>query len=119
MIAPEGQYFKIQDCETEQYYNAVLNTTGSVGQIFSTKYTPNTREDLTSYDNLRCFEILEEVTDRDDYDFYNLPVLAIPFEDYESCENCELWISPKVWSTTPERWNSGAVDEALRKWQYT
>ena len=37
----------------------------------------------------------------------------------ETCENCELWISPKVWSTTPERWDGGHIDEALRKWQYT
>lgn len=119
LIAPEGQYFKIQDCESSEIYNAVLNTTGSIGQIFSTKYTPNPRVDLTSYDYLRCFEILEEVDGRDDWDFYNLPVLALPYEDYETCENCELWISPKVWNTTPERWDGGHIDEALRKWQYT
>jgi hypothetical protein len=122
LIAPEGQYFKIQDCETEQVYNAVLNTTGSIGQIFATNYIPNSKPKsvfMESYENIRCFEIQEEVTGRDDYDFWGLPVLAIPYEDFESCEACELWTSPKIWSTTPERWDGGHIDEALRKWQYT
>ena len=121
LIIPDGSYWKVKDCETNDLYNAVLETTGSIGQVFATQYVPDSKPQsyLTSYDNIRCFEILEEVTDRDDYDFYNLPVLAIPYEDFGTCAECELWTNPKVWSTTPERWNNGAIDEALRKWQYT
>jgi len=120
LIIPDGQYFKVKDCETDELYNAVLETTGSIGQVFATQYVPDTRKRWdTSYDNLRCFEILEEVTNRDDYDFYNLPVLAIPYEDFGDCAECELWINPKVWNTTPERWNNGTIDEALREWRYT
>ncbi len=121
LIAPKGQYFKVKDCETNELYNAVLNTTGSIGQIFATNYTPDSKPEtyLTSYDNIRCFEILEEVTGRDDYDFYGLPVLAIPYEDFGNCALCELWITPKVWDTTPERWDNNKIDDALRKWQYT
>lgn len=121
LIIPEGSYFKVKDCETNDLYNAVLETTGSIGQVFATNYIPDTRPKsyLESYDNIRCFEILEEVENRDDYDFYNLPVLAIPYEDFGTCADCELWTNPKIWSTTPERWNNGAIDEAIRKWQYT
>ena len=121
LIIPDGSYWKVKDCETDDLYNAVLETTGSIGQVFATQYVPDSRPQsyLRSYDNLRCFEILEEVTNRDDYDFYNLPVLAIPYEDFGTCAECNLWINPKVWSTTPERWNNGAIDEAIREWQYT
>ena len=121
LIIPDGSYWKVRDCETDDLYNAVLETTGSIGQVFATQYVPDSRPQsyLRSYDNLRCFEILEEVTNRDDYDFYNLPVLAIPYEDFGTCAECNLWINPKVWSTTPERWNNGAIDEAIREWQYT
>lgn len=123
LIIPDGQYWKIEDCETGEKYNAVmdLDKTITQGQVFATNYYPDTRPNsyLTSYDNLRCFTVLEEIKNRDDYDFWNLPVLAIPYEDFGTCELCDLWISPKVWSTTPEKWNNGAIDEALRKWQYT
>jgi hypothetical protein len=121
LIAPKGQYFKVKDCETDELYNAVLNTTGSIGQVFATNYTPDSKPEtyLTSYDNIRCFEILEEVNDRDDYDFYGLPVLAIPYEDFGDCALCELWTTPKVWDTTPERWDNNKIDDALRKWEYT
>ena len=121
LIIPDGSYFKVKDCETNELYNAVLETTGSVGQVFATQYVPDSKPNsyLRSYDNIRCFEILEEVTNRDDYDFYNLPVLAIPYEDFGTCAECELWTNPKIWSTTPERWNNGAIDEAIREWQYT
>ena len=121
LIIPDGQYFVIEDCDSGDRYNAVLEQSGSIGQVFASQYYPDTRRNsyMESYDNLRCFTIIEEIKNRDDYDFYNLPVLEIPYEDFETCENCELWTSPKVWSTTPERWNGNNIDSALREWQYT
>ena len=122
LIIPDGSYWKIQDCETGEQYNAVIDIDKTVtqGQIFASNYVPDSRRKtyMESYNNLRCFTILEKIENRDDYDFWNLPVLAIPYDDFESCEVCDLWISPKIWSTTPERWGVG-VDRALRKWQYT
>jgi hypothetical protein len=61
---------------------------------------------------------LEKIEGRDNYDFYNLPILSIPYFDFGNCALCELWTSPKIWRTTPEKWGQG-VDVALRKWQYT
>lgn len=120
LINPSGSYYKIEDCETGEQYNAVTATTGSIGQVFATNISPNSNPSsyLQSYTNIKCFTILEEITGRDDYNFYNLPILSIPYYDFGSCELCELWTSPKVWDTTPEKWGSG-VDVALRQWQYT
>ena len=121
LIIPEGSYFKLRDCNTGEEYNAVIDitVTGSVGQVFASNYVPIPRTktwDYT-YDNLRCFEIVEEIENRDDYDFWNLPVLAIPYEDFGSCELCELWINPKIWGTAPMSWGGG-ISRALRKWKY-
>jgi len=120
LINPSGSGYQIEDCETGDLYNAVLETSGSIGQVFASKWVPSSKPSsiFESYDNLRCFTILKEVNDFDAWDFSNLPILAIPYEDFETCENCELWTSPKLWSTTPETWNIG-TETALRKWQYT
>lgn len=120
LINPSGSYYKIEDCETGEQYNAVTATTGSIGQVFATNISPNSNPSsyLQSYTNIKCFTILEEINGRDDYNFYNLPILSIPYYDFGTCALCELWTSPKIWSTTPEKWGSG-VDVALRQWQYT
>lgn len=120
LINPSGSYYKIEDCETGDLYNAVTATTGSIGQVFATNIYPNSNPSsyLQSYTNIKCFTILEEINGRDDYDFYNLPILSIPYYDFGDCALCELWTSPKIWDTTPEKWGLG-VDVALRKWQYT
>ena len=120
LIIPDGQFWVIEDCETGQHYNAVmeLDKTITQGQVFATKYIPDTRKSWeTSYDNLRCFEVKEYIENRDNYDFWNLPVLAIPYEDFGSCELCDLWINPKVWGTAPMSWGGG-ISRALRKWKY-
>jgi hypothetical protein len=120
LINPSGSYYRIEDCETGDKYNAVTNVTGSIGQVFATNISPNTNPSsyLTSYENIKCFTILEKIEGRDNYDFYNLPILSIPYFDFGNCALCELWTSPKIWRTTPEKWGQG-VDVALRKWQYT
>jgi len=122
LINPEGKGYIIEDCNTNEEYLAVFKegVTPDIGQIFSTVIanTNNPNNWLQTYQYLKCFTVKDTFEDRDDYDFVNLPILAIPYEDYETCDNCDLWISPKKWGTTPETYNVG-TDTALRKWQYT
>ena len=120
LINPSGSYYRIEDCVTGEKYNAVTNVTGSIGQVFATNIMPNTNPSsyLTSYENIKCFTILEKIEGRDNYDFYNLPILSIPYFDFGGCELCELWTNAKLWNTTPENWSDG-VDHAMRQWQFT
>jgi len=117
LVNPSGSGYKIQECETGDEYYAVLNTTGSVGQVFSSIRKPNTRPYDWTYDYLECFTILEEIEDFQDWNYVNLPVLALPLENYVTCENCDLWINHKVWGTTPATWNNPPIAE-FRQWQY-
>jgi hypothetical protein len=115
LVNPSGSGYVIEECETGDRYKAVLNESGSIGQVFSSKYTLDSNGGTTSYDNLKCYTILEQINDTDDWDFVNLKVLALPFNNYGTCEVCELWISPKIWSTTPQTWNSGS-NVVTRTW---
>ena len=115
LVNPSGSGYIIEECETGEKYKAVLNESGSIGQVFSSKYTLNSNGGEQSYDNLKCYTILEQINDTDDWDFVNLKVLALPFTNYGTCEVCELWISPKIWSTTPQNWDSG-VNVVTRTW---
>jgi hypothetical protein len=115
LINPSGSGYIIEECETGEKYKAVLNESGSIGQVFSSKYFLDSNNGTTSYDNLKCYTILEQINDVDDWDFVNLKVLALPFSNYGTCEVCELWISPKIWSTTPQNWDSG-VNVVTRTW---
>ena len=122
LINPEGSGYIIKDCETNERYLAVFKegTEVEIGQIFSTVIanTNNPNNWLQTYQYLRCFEIVDTFEDRDNYDFVNLPVIALPYEDYVSCDDCNLWITEKKWNTTPETWDIGS-NSAMRKWQYT
>jgi hypothetical protein len=109
LVNPSGSGYVIEECLTGDRYKAVLNESGSIGQVFSSKYTLNSNDGTTSYDNLKCYTIIEQINNTDDWDYVNLKVLALPFENYVSCSVCELWITPKIWSTTPQTWNSGSV----------
>lgn len=121
LINPSGEGYIIQDCDSGEHYLAVMKegTQVEIGQIFQSITTPslNPRNWLETYRYLRCFEVLEPFENRDNYDFVNLPVLAIPFEDFNTCEYCDLWKQPKVWSTTPAYWGKQPGSE-IRKWQY-
>lgn len=123
LVNPSGSGYKIQDCENGDEYYAVLNMSGSIGQVFSSitnnSLGPNTytKQYDWTYDGLRCFTILEAIEDFNDWNYVNLPILALPYENYVTCEYCDLWINPKVWSTTPAKWGEGTnVD--FRKWIY-
>jgi hypothetical protein len=115
LVNPSGSGYVIEECETGDRYKAVLNESGSIGQVFSSKYTLNSNDGTTSYDNLKCYTIIEQINDTDDWDYVNLKVLALPYSNYGTCEVCELWISPKIWSTTPQTWNYG-TDVVTRTW---
>ena len=115
LVNPSGSGYVIEECETGDRYKAVLNESGSIGQVFSSKYFLDSNNGTISYDNLKCYTILEQINDTDDWDFVNLKVLALPFTNYGTCEVCELWISPKIWSTTPQTWNSGS-NVVTRTW---
>jgi len=46
-----------------------------------------------------------------------LPLLSVPFENYNDCGECELWINPKKWGTTPATWGSSPNAE-IRQWGF-
>lgn len=122
LINPSGSGYIIEDCDNGDEYLAVFKegTEIELGQVFTTmigKSYANPNNWLETYEYLRCFTVKEQ-SKRDNYNFVNLPILALPYEDFVTCEDCNLWTTPKVWSTTPERWGVG-IDKALRKWKYT
>jgi hypothetical protein len=117
LVNPSGSGYVIEQCDTGDRYKAVLNMTGSVGQVFSSKFTLDSNTQPTNYNNLICYQIVEQISGVDDWDYVNLKVLALPVENYVSCSLCELWIHPKVWGTTPATWGSAPYAE-FREWRY-
>lgn len=115
LINPSGSGYVIEECLSGDRYKAILNESGSIGQVFSSKYYPSSNNGTISYDNLKCYTIIEAIDNTDDWDFVNMKVLALPYINYGECEICELWISPKVWVTTPQTWNYG-TDVVTRTW---
>lgn len=117
LINPSGSGYIIQDCDSGTQYRATLNGSGSIGQIFATKTTPNSSRDITTYYDYKCYTIVDTFTNNDEYNFVNLPIMALPYVDFESCAICDLWTNPQIWSTTPQNWSSGP-DVAYRQWQF-
>jgi hypothetical protein len=115
LVNPSGSGYVIEECLSGEKYKAVLNESGSVGQVFSSKYTLNSNGGAQSYDNLKCYTITEKIEDTNDWDYVNMKVLALPYANYGECEICELWISPKKWGTTPAKWGSG-VEVETHQW---
>ena len=114
LINPSGSGFKLRECLSGDEYYAVLNGSAVTGSVISSinnvgGYFGNTGSPLT------CYTVVEQVNEFDSWDYVNLPVLAIPFQSYDSCSLCELWINPKIWSTTPENWSSGS-SVSFRTW---
>lgn len=117
LINPSGSGYIIEDCNTGDKYKAVLAQSGSIGQVFAsrTNTIPN-RGSLTYYD-YNCYTIISAFSGSDDFDYVNLPIMNVPYANFETCEYCELWTNPQVWSTTPQNWSSGS-NVAFRQWQY-
>ena len=117
LVNPSGSGFKIRECATGEEYYAVTNLSASVGQVFSSITKPNTRPFDYTYDYLQCFEILEKVDDFWDWNYVNLPILALPVENYLTCDLCERWIHTKTWSSEPGTWGAPPLAE-FRQWRY-
>jgi hypothetical protein len=117
LVNPSGSGYIIQNCATQDYYKAVLSESGSIGQVFMSRYYPQSTIDLTTYYDLNCYTIVDTFEGENDFDFVNLPILALPYVDFGTCEYCLRWTVNQVWGTTPQRWGEG-TDVAFRKWQY-
>ena len=111
LINPLDNGYKIKECISGDEYTAVISGSAEVGQVFSTKIVPSAS---TNYDNLVCYNIIEQISG-DNWDYVNLPILALPLENYEECTLCELWTNPKKWGTTPATWAS-APNADFRTW---
>jgi hypothetical protein len=104
LINPSGSGYIIEDCITEQRYKAVLDESGSIGQVFMSRTFPNSSIDLNTYNGYRCFTIVNTFSGEDDFDYVNLPVLELPQDDFITCDYCLLWANPQIWSTSPAQW---------------
>lgn len=117
LVNPSGSGYIIEECDTGERYKAVLAESGSIGQVFMSKYILDARRDITTYYDYNCYTIIDTFNGSDDFDFVNLPILALPYVDFGTCGYCELWANPQIWSTTPQNWGSGSA-VAYRQWQY-
>ena len=102
---------------TNEYYKAVLSESGSIGQVFMTRYFPFDNRDLTTYYDLKCYTIVDTFDGENDFDYVNLNVLYLPYRDFGTCEYCLRWTKNQIWGTTPQKWGEG-TDVAFRKWMY-
>jgi hypothetical protein len=112
LISPTLTGFIIEDCLTGLRYRATLNETLytiGVGGVFSTLKSPGLSP---TYGNLVCYTIVEPIYNEDFVNFVNLPIL--PPGQIIDCPTCNLWINPKVWSTTPAAWSG--PDAEFRTW---
>lgn len=116
LINPSGSGYIIENCADGEQYKAVLTESGSIGQVFASRFFPNTNIDLTTYLGLNCYTIVDTFEGENDYNYVNLPILYIPEPDFGTCEYCNLWINPQTWETSPARWQ-GTFGE-IRQWQF-
>jgi hypothetical protein len=105
--------FLITDCITGQDFSATISIgTGQVvGKVFATYINAIQPAD---YGNLKCFQVDRPLANVQ-WNFNNLPMINWPYPDgYDDCSECELWINPKVWSTTPAKWSGEGAE--FRTW---
>jgi len=105
--------YRISDCITGQQYTATISigSNQTIGGVFATYINALQPAD---YGNLKCFSVGQGLN-RATWDFNNLPMINWPYSDgYEDCVECELWINPKVWSTTPAKWSGTGAE--FRTW---
>jgi hypothetical protein len=112
LIDPNFLGYRITDCITNIPYNAIISVgTGQyVGGAFATRINSALP---ANYGNLKCFSVgqgLEEAN----WDLVNIPMVDWPQSNLFTCDECELWIEPKVWNTTPATWTGAYGD--FRTW---
>lgn len=107
LINPSGSGYIIEDCISGTQYKAVLNGSGSVGQVFASSYVPPQSQNITTSYGYDCYTIVDTFENSDDYDLVNLPILALPYTDFGDCPTCLKWIEPQIWGTTFQNWSSG------------
>ena len=110
-LIPVDQGFLIEDCSTGDRYKALLDQSTYIpliGKVFSTLKSPGLSN---TYPNLVCYTIVEPI-EAEDWDLVNLPIIQPGM--IQNCTTCNLWINPKVWSTTPAAWSG--VDAEFRTW---
>lgn len=116
LINPDEDGYEISECLSGDNYLATFSEEVITGQVFSTIKTPGSS---VNYSNLVCYTVGDKFTVPEaEIDFSNLPILALPVTNYETCEECELWINPKVWDTTPATWGSSPYAD-FRTWSTT
>jgi len=108
LINPSGSGYVIQDCISGTKYKAVLNGSGSIGQVFATSYVPPQSQNITTSYGYDCYTIIDTFNNSDEYDLVGLPILALPYTDFGDCPNCLRWIEPQIWGTTFQNWSSGS-----------
>ena len=87
MINPDEDAYKISECLSGDNYLATFGEDVITGQVFSTIKTPGAS---VTYSNLVCYTIGDKFTiPETEIDFNNLPILALPVTNYETCEECE------------------------------
>jgi hypothetical protein len=115
LINPSGSGYIIEDCISGTQYKAVLNGSGSVGQVFASSYVPPQSVSVTTSYGYDCYTIIDTFNNQDDYDLVNLPILALPYTDFGDCPTCLKWIEPQIWGTTFQNWSSGP-DVTFKTW---
>ena len=115
LINPSGSGYIIEDCVSGEQYKAVLNGSGSIGQVFASSYVPPQSQNITTSYGYDCYTIVDTFENDDDFDLVNLPILALPYTDFGDCPTCLKWIEPQIWGTTFQNWSSGP-DVTFKTW---
>lgn len=105
---PLNNGYIIESCLTGQRYKAIIDGNVTEGGVFSTLKEPGLSN---TYPNLVCYIVVDFI-EQAQWNFVNLPVL--PPGMISDCATCNLWINPKVWSTTPAAWSGPNAE--FRTW---
>ena len=71
LINPSGSGYIIEDCVGGDRYKAVLDESGSIGQVFMSRPFPNSSGDTTTYYDYHCYTIVGTFSGEDDYNYVN------------------------------------------------